>query len=157
MNRRSFLKIAGTAGLLAVTPITLASALATKVPIIYGDGIHDDTEGLQAAVSGKDFVCESGIVHVSGNTVNILGGTFLISDTITITDTRTFVSGSNFVMSGTGREDGRFMLDMQSSQEMVFRNCHFDYAGLKFSAAPSEKRLADYRAKLDGYVNLKFP
>lgn len=80
MNRRSFLKIAGAAGLLTVTPISIASALATKVPIIYSDLIHDDTDGLQAALDGKDFVCEKSIVVRDGNKVFVRGGKFLVRE-----------------------------------------------------------------------------
>ena len=131
MNRRSFLKIAGAAGLLTVTPISIASALATKVPIIYGDGIHDDTEGLQAAVSGKDFVCESDIVWVSGDTVKIYAGNFLISDTITISDTRTLIGGSRFTMAGPGLQNDKYMICITASSDLVLRNCHFVGAGLE--------------------------
>ena len=136
MNRRSFLKIAGAAGLLTVTPISIASALAKKVPIIYSDGIHDDTEGLKAAVSGKDFVCDSGIVHVSGDTAIIRGGNFLLSDTVSITDTRAFISNCKFVMGESARKDGRFMFAFGSSGKSVLHNCHFIGAGLLF--LPSE-------------------
>ena len=146
MNRRSFLKIAGAAGLLTVTPISIASALAKKVPIIYSDGIHDDTEGLKAAVSGKDFVCDSGIVHVSGDTAIIRGGNFLLSDTVNITDTRAFISNCRFVMSEAARKDGRFMFFMSSWKEMVLLNCHFVGAGIKMP--PSSP---------DAYINLTFP
>lgn len=94
MNRRSFLKIAGAAGILTVTPISIASALAKKVPIIYGDGIHCDSDGLQAALNGKDFVCAKNLVVREGNKVHISHGRFLIEKTVTF-DERTFGSFTN--------------------------------------------------------------
>ena len=107
MNRRSFLKIAGAAGLLTVTPISIASALATKVPVIYGDGIHDDSDGLEAALNGKDFVCAKNLVVREGNNLVVSNGNFLLNKGLTFSDTLS----------------------------SVVRNCHFKFVPAEEGAA----------------------
>lgn len=53
MNRRSFL-----AGLLASVA---APAAAFGIPVIYGDGIRDDCDGLQALIDGRPHVNLTGV------------------------------------------------------------------------------------------------
>ena len=88
MNRRGFLKVVFSAAAASAVPIALNKALRSPTPVIYGDGIHDDTAGLQAAFNGQDFVCHKDLVSVSGDTVHLSGGTFLISKTIEVGGTR---------------------------------------------------------------------
>jgi hypothetical protein len=57
MDRRSFLR--GTlalGGTLAVAPVAAKILIPPELPIIWGDGIHDDAPGLQALFDGKPFV-----------------------------------------------------------------------------------------------------
>jgi hypothetical protein len=79
MNRRSFLRVAFTATAVTAVPVTLAAALETRIPVIYGDGKHDDWEGLQAALDGREFACRDGCVRAHGRNVSIIGGTYRIS------------------------------------------------------------------------------
>lgn len=81
MNRRGFLKIAFAAGAASAVPILFADALASK-NIIYADGIHDDTEALQAAIDGEDFACASDVVRIENGLLRITGGKSLTSNTI---------------------------------------------------------------------------
>lgn len=57
MNRRGFLKLTTVLGVVAVTPITLKAAGLERLPVIHGDGMHDDSEGIRAAIRGEPFVC----------------------------------------------------------------------------------------------------
>ena len=66
MNRRSFFKMSFSGSTIVATPIALTSAQAGRIPVIYGDGMHDDAEGLQAALEGRDFVCAGGGVVLRG-------------------------------------------------------------------------------------------
>lgn len=50
LSRRSFLRI-GAAGLLVAT----VERVRVDAPLLVGDGIHDDTEALQAFIDNKPF------------------------------------------------------------------------------------------------------
>lgn len=77
LSRRSFLR-----GVLAlsVTPALNIPSFAS-VPVIRGDGIHDDWAGLQAMLDGEPFRVEGeNLVAVDGI---VSGGPFAVSDTLT--------------------------------------------------------------------------
>lgn len=80
MNRRIFLKFLAAGVAIAGTPIALKAAIRERLPIIYGDGIHDDSEGLQAAMNGLPFVARNDCVTVSYDrgrrTVHLSPGNF---------------------------------------------------------------------------------
>ena len=58
MNRRSFLGgIFAVAGA-TVVPVALAKALPVPRPILWGDGIHDDTRALNALFAGEEVECQ---------------------------------------------------------------------------------------------------
>lgn len=63
MNRRSFLR-----GALAVSALSIAPAIASApaVPKIVGDGIYDDTAGLEAALNRLPFECEGHVIADQG-------------------------------------------------------------------------------------------
>jgi hypothetical protein len=84
MQRRSFL-----AGLLAAPAIVRASSLMPLyVPplVLYGDGIHDDTQALSAALTGERVRWADGRPVVGAL---VSGGAFLLSDTVRIGDNAT--------------------------------------------------------------------
>lgn len=85
MNRRNFLKITIAAGVALATPIVLTRALERRLPVIYGDGIHDDAAGLQAALRGEDFISHDSCVRVMDGVVHINSGTYLIGETLDLT------------------------------------------------------------------------
>lgn len=67
MNRRSFLR-----GMLVVTAVAIVPTAALKameaikpLPILYGDGIGDDTAALQALFDGKAFRTLDGFVGIA--------------------------------------------------------------------------------------------
>lgn len=79
-SRRSFL--GGVLALTAAATIPLASAGAA--PLIVGDGIHDDTAGLQALFDGKPFrIAGEGIAYrLRDGEAFFSGGTFRVSKTL---------------------------------------------------------------------------
>lgn len=82
-TRRSFL---GGALALIATP-TIAKIVPAFVPVIHGDGVHDDVEGLEALLSGKPFrLAEDvpGVFYQSADKVVLSGGRFFISRSINI-------------------------------------------------------------------------
>lgn len=86
MNRRSFLRglLVATGTAMVVSPVDLLAGPA--LPRIVGDGIHDDTVGLQAALDGKPFEAD-GLVVRSADRVHINGGVYRITNTLTIPPT----------------------------------------------------------------------
>ena len=82
VNRRGFLKIAFGAAAVTAIPVVLTRALERRLPVIYGDGVHDDTEGLQAALDGREFICRDSCVTVYGTDVFMHGGNYRISQTL---------------------------------------------------------------------------
>lgn len=73
MDRRAFLRGAGVAALAATLPVP---ALGGSIPIIYGDGIHDDTAGFQAALDGRRFYSFGNKVRRIRGIVVVNGGTY---------------------------------------------------------------------------------
>lgn len=99
MNRRSFI-----AGLISSTSLVAASrvghsqeaflgnsytSIQSALPIIRGDGIHDDTPGIQAFLNGLEFVDEAGgfrtEVDANGRVIKRFGkGTFFVPKGLTL-------------------------------------------------------------------------
>lgn len=89
ISRRFFL-----GGVIAVAAGQLVKP-AFAMPMIFGDGIHDDTRGLNALLAGEPFHVENeGVIVHEGN---ILGGTFKITDTLYLRD-NVIISGSGFLV-----------------------------------------------------------
>ena len=80
LSRRSFLR-----GALAVIGATVAPALPSMadIPRIVGDGIHDDTAGLQAALDGKPFIADDMVIRTADQ-LKITKGIFKITEMLTI-------------------------------------------------------------------------
>jgi hypothetical protein len=56
MNRRSFLR--GMLGVAALSIVPAPLLSQANIPRIVGDGVHDDTAGIQAALDGQPFICD---------------------------------------------------------------------------------------------------
>jgi hypothetical protein len=81
LPRRSFLK-----GALSVVAATVVLAKLPKdfaLPQIIGDGLHDDTAGLQAALNGEPFLCDGCVVR-NATEVVLRGGAYRLTSMITM-------------------------------------------------------------------------
>ena len=82
LSRRSFLRGTLSLTVLAATGLPVGAG----IPTIHGNGVDDDTDGLQALFDGKP-------VHVEGETVvatdgYLSGGSFVVSRTLTLAGKR---------------------------------------------------------------------
>ncbi|MBR9807458.1 MAG: hypothetical protein GYB49_09575 [Alphaproteobacteria bacterium] len=102
LNRRSFFFGAGATVIAAAVPVNLK-----QVPVLYGDGVHDDTEALQAFFNHDRFkVARGNVLHRQNF---LIGGRFLISETIKFGATKKItVKDCEFVCSDGF--DGRYIL-----------------------------------------------
>lgn len=82
ISRRSFL--GGLLVLSAAIAVPAEALTLAPAALIYGDGIHDDTDGLNALFRGEPvhFVNDNATVRSGGGMVYLSGGTYRISDTI---------------------------------------------------------------------------
>lgn len=86
-TRRSFLL--GLTAAFAAPAVVRADSLmklwVPPLPIVWGDGVHDDAPGLNALLAGERAAIKSGCVGVRGPaTVVALGANLLIASTITL-------------------------------------------------------------------------
>lgn len=78
LSRRGFLT-----GVIAVGAVAALPALASDMPILYGDGVHDDTAALQAFIDGKPVIRDGVVYRCDGDEPVVLhGGIYEISDTL---------------------------------------------------------------------------
>ncbi len=91
MSRRGFLKGLLTVAAVSVVPVPLLDL----TPRIVGDGIHDDTLGLQAALDGKPFACEGQLV-TGGEQITITGGSYRITSPLYVRRSYTHIVGASF-------------------------------------------------------------
>lgn len=77
VSRRSFLGGALTIAAASLVPVV---AFTDPVPVLWGDGVHDDAPALQALIDGKPFeVAGSGfIARDFGDDYELRGGKFLL-------------------------------------------------------------------------------
>jgi hypothetical protein len=82
-TRREFL-----GGALALAVATQVDASGLTAPTLYGDGVHDDTEGLEAAMNGRPFWADGELVAPApGEKVYLRGGRFKIHRTVEVWST----------------------------------------------------------------------
>jgi hypothetical protein len=91
MNRRDFFRSALAVSAIAAVPLIASE----RAPVVYGDGIHDDTAGLQAALSGKPFV-SNGHLRTYANRLVLDGGTYRLSETLKISRSNTLITNASF-------------------------------------------------------------
>ena len=90
--------------LVAVPPLR---ARAATVPVLYGDGIHDDTAGLQALLDGNPVMIDGAVVR-RDEPATVMNRTFVISDTLVIRRSYTRLCGCRFRVA---IDDDRPVLD----------------------------------------------
>lgn len=126
MNRRDMLKGLATLPLLAVS-----LKAAARVPVIYGDGVHDDTEGLAAWLNGRP------VVWADGRDVgHVLSGEFRTTRTVEINRR---ARGGRLLTQSTLRYEGDVSAPMLSASvnapDTWITNCHFIGAGYALTGA----------------------
>ena len=93
LSRRGFLRgLAGAAAVAVLAPVVELVARET-LPRIVGDGIHDDTAGLQAAIDGKPFASDVvKVIDRDGWRTVVLGSDeYRISKALELADTRNLI------------------------------------------------------------------
>lgn len=101
VSRRLFLGGALAIAAASIVPVADAEATTGPIPKIVGDGIHDDTEGLQALIDGRPVCIDGECIRVSAPTQigprTIWfepGSRFKISTTLTLSDDSLRLTGS---------------------------------------------------------------
>ena len=109
MSRRGLRGGLAGAGVVAAVASVPAMALVqdaiahVDLPWIVGDGIHDDTVGLQAAIDGKPFVSDVvKVIEVDGRRTVLLGkGEFRIGSAVELADVHDMtIDGGTLVAEG---------------------------------------------------------
>lgn len=80
MDRRTLLARAGAVmAVAAIAPSTFARAASwNAMPILWGDGVHDDSPGLQALIDGKPVDVRNGSARYEGSWF-LAHGTYRVS------------------------------------------------------------------------------
>lgn len=123
INRRSLLFGLGVASICSMVPSTVVAAIIDPVPIIVGDGVHDDTDGLRALLNGGVFRVAPGLSIVETNDcIVVREGHFRLREGLVAKGTNTKnIKFSNFRMTAdVSRWD--CVLDLTSAKNMHFEN-----------------------------------
>lgn len=112
-SRRSFL-----GGLLALTAVTATGIPAfAAIPTLWGDGVHDDTEALNALFSGTPVKVEG--ENIVASEAVLKGGVFLISDTIFLRANRSVIDGVVLNLSGSFKRVPAISFDYKAGQVWI--------------------------------------
>ena len=151
LTRRFFFKLAAGA---AVTPVLAKMAVALPaVPVLYGDGINDDTAGMRALFAGEsvEFGPALGVKlehydmwskAADGWHVKLPSGHYRIEDTVEISDTTTpdfgepvtVVIADSEIVYPT-KERPAFFFSGAGNVRLCVDKCHF--RGLSDTPAPA--------------------
>lgn len=94
-DRRSFLK-----GILSLSVVPLLPALPRFLPVIWGDGIHDDAPGLNALLADEAFEVERGGFTALDGVIR--GGIFRLSAPLVIKRSNVLIDSCVFRMQFRG-------------------------------------------------------
>jgi hypothetical protein len=98
LSRRSLLCGIASVAAVAVIPSIAVAALAPNLPVLYGDGIHDDAPAIQAIVDHKPVMLGDGRLHPNDGPVPCLPvGNYRIDRSVTI-----IVSGVRYDLDAHG-------------------------------------------------------
>lgn len=130
--RRRFLILAAPAivaapSLMKISP--LINALAAPLLTLYGDGVHNDTEALNAFLRGEKVFNKllGGVVGGDSHLTLHHSGPFLIDDTIKIGTRPTFIAGCSFRMS-RDFPSGSPLLHFGEGSAATVTHCNFQTA-----------------------------
>ena len=118
ISRRSFL-----GGVLALTAAASVPVIRTtsNLPIIVGDGINDDADGLNALFRGDPVKIRAEGVRRTGGHIMINKGFFLLSRKLEIVNDITLENSGFF---HTPEFDGREMLQFSPTSNAVIKRCY---------------------------------
>jgi len=121
INRRSLLFGLGVASICSMVPSTVVAAIIDPVPIIVGDGVHDDTAGLQALIDGRTFRVAPGLnITETNDTVMVREGYFRLSKGLKANGTNDKnIHFSNFRIDADIPDD-EYAIDLTASKNMIF-------------------------------------
>lgn len=105
LSRRSFLRgtVAVASAAVIMNPADFLAA--RQIPIICGDGVHDDTAGLQALLDGLPVDIRNDCARVmTGNGVRLSRGIFKITRTLVVRREYTTIDSNMCLVSGLAPE-----------------------------------------------------
>lgn len=108
MNRRTFLKMSGGVAVVVAAPSWL-KRLAESVPILYGDGVHDDQPALQALLDGKVIEDRTGSTRRIGDVVYLASGSYRVGAPIKLNPEQQTVITSCRFDRAEGFNDGAML------------------------------------------------
>lgn len=134
MNRRQLFRF-GAAAVLTAAVAPVASALSA--PTLWGDGEHDDTEALQAAIDGKP-------VKIAGETIMIregefVGGIYAISRPI-IVENKQGWNMKRVTLRATEEFSSDHLLEVRNVNDCIFYGLDLDHRKPSVRAAQSGGR-----------------
>lgn len=135
MTRRGLFRFGAAA---VLTAVVASAPVAIAAPILWGDGEHDDTEALQAALDGKP-------VTVAGERIRILegafvGGVFAVSRTIVVADKQNWVL-SDVTILATEEYASDNLIECRN-----LHHCVIDFLKLDHRKPSERKAAAEWRS-----------
>ena len=128
VSRRQLFKL-GTGALLTAAHAPLVLSL----PVLWGDGKHDDTESVSAILNGRPVRFANPSLEAANAVGGLLtGGVYLLTDTIRVSKRAVHIEGAVFDFKLPHKKDA-FVLD--DCPKMFFQNMHFKF---NWPAEPSE-------------------
>jgi hypothetical protein len=116
-SRRSFLK--GALTLVAASVVAKPIAVLAQYPRIVGDGVHDDTDGLQAAFDGEPFECDGMVVSICDH-VYVNNGCFRVTKPLLVRRGNITILSSFFEVAHNGD-----MMVIGKDVPGMISGCHF--------------------------------
>jgi hypothetical protein len=112
LSRRSFLRGSLAAG--AVLAIAPALSAPEEVYLtVHGDGERDDTEALNAYLSGLPVYLGGQLVRPDGNPPLLVGGTYRMSAPVVVRIEGTHVSNNTFLFDYLGEEESWLRINVK--------------------------------------------
>lgn len=133
-TRRGFFKLLAGAALAPVA--SKAAALLPSIPVLYGDGVHDDTEAFQALLDGKVIeFADAGMAEGAGwfgDVLNLPRGIFRVTSTPVMGGSSSH-PWRDKIISGNGAklvvQGGKYGLQIKNAERCNFEDLHINAEG----------------------------